>query len=144
MTVVGIDTHKDTLAALGHCGPISAQSRTRRGLRIDGVGLAAAAAHLTVRPHHLGHLDPDTAQMPAQPRPIRASALDPDSHQRPQAAQPLPQRPIARRVRPERRRAQQPPRLVHRRSDMNIFVSVDTPIDANRPSAMMNTCLSPR
>jgi hypothetical protein len=56
--------------------------------RVDLIGLAALAAHLTVRAIHLDHHQPPTAQMTSQPRAIGARAFHPDPINRTEPGQP--------------------------------------------------------
>ena len=137
------DRLHDPVAALGSGGRLAAERGAYRGLGVDGVGLAAAATRLTVRPVHLDHLDARADQMARQPRPIGAGALHADPHQRPERPQPPRQLAIPDRVRPERRRGEHPARLVDRRSDMDLLVRVDAPVDADWLISHDEPCLSP-
>ena len=139
------DRLHNPVAALGSRGRLAVERSAGRGLGVDGVGLAAAATHLTVRPAHLDHLDHlDTRadQVARQPRPIRAGALHADAHHRAERPQPLCEPAIPRRVRPERRRGEHPARLVGRRSDVDLLVRVDAPVDADRLISHDEPCLS--
>ena len=119
------------VVALGRGGGVSAQRGAGGGFGVDGVGLAAPAAHLAVRSDHLHHLDPGAEQVTGEPHPIGAGALDPGLDDRPERANPALQSPIARRVRRERLCAQHPTRLVDDRRDVEVLVSVDTAVDAD-------------
>ena len=136
------DRLHDPVAALGSRGRLAGERGACRGLGVDGVGLAAAATHLTVRPVHLDHLDARAGQVARQPRPIRAGALHADAHHRPERPQPPCEPAIPRRVRPERRRAEHPARLVGRRSDVDLVVRVDAPVDADCLISHDEPCLS--
>jgi hypothetical protein len=71
------------VAGLGDHGGVTGEHSSRRGFCVDGVGLAAPTAGLTVRSVHLQHVEPAGPEVPAQSRSPGAGALDADGETSP-------------------------------------------------------------
>ena len=87
---------------------------------------------LTVRAHHLTHIDTGRGEMPGQARTPRSCPFNADRDDLTPTAQPPPQLPIAIRCRCERSRPEQPAELIERRCHVNVLVRVDTAEHARR------------
>jgi hypothetical protein len=77
----GHPQHPDRLgrpvAALRHIKRLAVEGGQRRGHRVGGIGLAALAAGLPIRPDHLDHRHPRGRQVAGQPAVVAAGALHP-------------------------------------------------------------------
>ena len=126
--------HPDRLdapvGALGHHSGRAAERSQRRGVRVDGVGLAAAAAQLAVRAVHVHDVYAGLSEAPGETRSIGAGALHADALDAAAAAEPSQQLRVAGGVRAERGRAQDPSGAVDSGGDMGVLVCVDPAEDA--------------
>ena len=93
---------------------------------VEGIGLAAATALLSIGSVDLDDLDAPSSQVASQAGPIRARALDADLGHVPEGLEPGQQRLVAGGVGLEALRAEQPPERVERGSHMDVEVGVDT------------------
>ena len=114
-------THPSALLGTTAALPLSA---ARRCLRVDGVGLAAAAAHLAVRAVHIDDVDAGSREVPGEARAVGAG-LHADALDAAVAAEPSQQRRVAGGVRVERGAAQDPSGAVEDGGDMGVLVGVD-------------------
>jgi hypothetical protein len=117
------------VAAFWHARCLAAEGGQRGSHRVGGVGLAALAAGLAVRPHHLGHLHATGGQVAGQPGAVTAGALHPYLRQLAMRAHPGQRRLIPGRTSRERLGAQHPAHLNQHRGHVHIGVRVHAPRD---------------
>ena len=121
----GPDRLDASVGALGHHCGTAVERGPRRCLRVDGVGLAAAAAHLAVRAVHIDDVDAGSREVPGEARAVGAGSLHADALDAAVAAEPSQQRRVAGGVRVERGAAQDPSGAVEDGGDMGVLVGVD-------------------
>ena len=121
--------HPDRLDAavcgLGHHRSTAVEGGPRRGFGVDGVGLAAASAHLAVRAVHVDDVDAGSREVPGEARAVGAGSLHADALDAAVAAEPSQQRRVAGGVRFERDAAQDPPGAVKSGGNVGVLVCVD-------------------
>ena len=120
---------------------VTVQRGTRCCFRVDGVVLAAPPSCLAVRAVHLHDVDVFAHQMAREARAIGAGAFHADPHEGAGRPHPREQAPIALRRRRERRRAEDPPRGVDDRGDVEVLVRVDAARDALDVFSHAGICL---
>ena len=133
----GPDRLDASVGALGHHCGTAVERGPRRCLRVDGVGLAAAAAHLAVRAVHIDDVDAGSREVPGEARAVGAGSLHADALDAAVAAEPSQQRRVAGGVRVERGAAQDPSGAVEDGGDMGVLVGVDPAEYGGRSCVMM-------
>src|ERR1700716_3597839 len=76
------------ILAFGSAKIVTSDDRARRGLRVHGVGLAAASAHLALGPGDLAHLDTGPTQIGVQACAVAAGAFDTHADESAETTQP--------------------------------------------------------
>jgi hypothetical protein len=115
--------------ALRHAGRLPVEGGQRGRYRVRGIGLAALAAGLAVRPDHLDHGNAAGGQVTGQPAAVAAGALHPHLGQLTMAAHPGQRSPVSSRISRECLGAQHPAHPIHHRGHVHIGVSVHAPSD---------------
>ena len=118
-------------------GRLAGQHRPGRADGVGRVGLAVAAAMLTVRAGHLDHRHPVGGEEPGQAGAPRPGALDTDRDDVTERPQPPQQPPIASRGRRELFGAEHPADLVERGRDVGVLVRVDAAGDTASVSVIV-------
>ena len=118
----GPDRLDASVGALGHHCGTAVERGPCRWLRVDGVGLAAAAAHLAVRAVRIDDVDAGSREVPGEARAVGAGSLHADALDAAVAAEPSQQRRAAGGVRVERGAAQDPCGAVEDGGDMGVVV----------------------
>jgi hypothetical protein len=126
---LGHDEHPDgldrTVSRLRAAARSTAQSRSGGLDCIEGIGLAAATALLSVGSVDLDDFDAGSAQEARQPRSIRARALNADLGHVAEALEPVQQGLVAGGVGFKALRAEQPAERVEGCSHVNVEVRID-------------------
>ena len=115
-----------TVSRLGAAARSTTQGRPGGFDGVEGIGLAAAAALLSVGSVDFDDLDADSAQVAGQARAIGTGALDADLGHVAEGLEPAQQRLVAGRVGLEALRAEQPAERVEGGSHVDVEVRVDT------------------
>jgi hypothetical protein len=126
------DRFHSAIGGLGHRRRPAAQRGAGRFHGVDAVGLAVAAAGLTVGSIDLDHRHSGTVEEPGEAGPVGTGAFHPDLRQRPERTQPSVQAGEAVGGRRERLHAEQPSIGVECGGDMDIEVGVDPTGDRAR------------
>ena len=116
---------------LGDHPRLAGQDLARGGLGVDGVGLAAPAAHVRVRLVDLDHRDACGAQKAGQSSAVGAGGLHTHRDDRPEGLEPGEQRLVAGEVRGELGVGEQPAGGVERHGVMGALVAVHATSDSD-------------